>query len=122
MGRAGQLLTNMIKAIGLTREAVFIANILKCRPPKNRDPRPQESQACRGYLHRQIELINPKVIVALGRVAAQNLLQTDTPIGKMRGRQYRYEETDVPVVVTYHPAYLLRAAHGKSARLGRIFA
>ena len=113
VGRAGQLLTNMINAIGLTREAVFIANILKCRPPRNRDPRPQESQACRGYLRRQIELISPKVIVALGRIAAQNLLQTDTPIGKMRGRQYRYEDSDIPVVVTYHPAYLLRSPREK---------
>lgn len=109
VGRAGQLLTNMIKAIGLSREAVFIANILKCRPPRNRDPKPQEAQACRGYLRRQIVLISPKVIVALGRIAAQSLLQTDTPISRMRGRQYRYENSDIPVVVTYHPAYLLRS-------------
>ena len=113
VGRAGQLLNNMIRAIGLSRENVFIANILKCRPPKNRDPLPYESQACRPYLRRQIELLNPKIIVALGRIAAQNLLQTDTPIGKMRGRRYYYETSRIPVVVTYHPAYLLRSPQEK---------
>lgn len=113
VGRAGQLLTSMIRALGMRREQVYIANILKCRPPKNRDPRPQESQACRPYLRRQINLINPKIIVALGRIAAQNLLQTDTPIGKMRGRSYFYEETGIPIVVTYHPAYLLRSPQEK---------
>jgi DNA polymerase len=113
VGRAGQLLTNMIRALGMRREQVFIANILKCRPPKNRDPRPQESHACRPYLRRQIELLNPKIIVALGRIAAQNLLQTDTPIGKMRGREYVYEDTGIPIVVTYHPAYLLRSPQEK---------
>jgi uracil-DNA glycosylase family 4 len=113
VGRAGQLLNNMIRAMGLRREKVFIANILKCRPPKNRDPLPHESQACRPYLRRQIELLNPKIIVALGRIAAQNLLQTDTPIGKMRGRRYFYESSRIPVVVTYHPAYLLRSPQEK---------
>jgi uracil-DNA glycosylase family 4 len=113
VGRAGQLLNNMIRAIGLSREKVFIANILKCRPPKNRDPLPHESQACRPYLRRQIELLSPKIIVALGRIAAQNLLQTDTPIGKMRGRRYFYETSHIPVVVTYHPAYLLRSPQEK---------
>ena len=113
VGRAGQLLTSMIRALGMRREQVYIANILKCRPPKNRDPHPQESQACRPYLRRQINLVNPKVIVALGRIAAQNLLQTDTPIGKMRGLKYFYEETEIPVVVTYHPAYLLRSPQEK---------
>ncbi|MEN8130099.1 MAG: uracil-DNA glycosylase [Pseudomonadota bacterium] len=113
VGRAGQLLNNMIKALGLRREQAYIANILKCRPPRNRDPRPEESQACRPYLRRQIELLSPRVIVALGRVAAQNLLQTDTPIGRMRGRQYRYEDSEIPVVVTYHPAYLLRSPREK---------
>jgi uracil-DNA glycosylase family 4 len=113
VGRAGQLLNNMIRAMGLKREKVFIANILKCRPPKNRDPLPHESQACRPYLRRQIELLDPKIIVALGRIAAQNLLQTDTPIGKMRGRRYFYESSRIPVVVTYHPAYLLRSPQEK---------
>lgn len=113
VGRAGQLLTSMICALGFSRQQVYIANILKCRPPKNRDPRPEESQACRPYLRRQIELLKPKIIVALGRIAAQNLLQTDTPIGRMRGRQYVYEDTDIPVVVTYHPAYLLRSPREK---------
>ena len=109
VGRAGQLLTSMIRALGLRREQVYIANILKCRPPNNRDPRPEESQACRPYLERQIELVRPRILVAVGRIAAQNLLQTDTPIGKMRGRVYRYGPREIPVVVTYHPAYLLRS-------------
>jgi len=113
VGRAGQLLNNMIKALGLSRERVYIANILKCRPPRNRDPLPVESQTCRPYLQGQIELLAPRVIVALGRVAAQNLLRTDTPIGRMRGRQYIYEKSDIPVIVTYHPAYLLRSPREK---------
>jgi DNA polymerase len=113
VGRAGQLLNNMIKALGLSRDRVYIANILKCRPPRNRDPLPEESQTCRPYLQRQIELLAPRIIVALGRVAAQNLLQTDTPIGRMRGRQYIYEKSDIPVIVTYHPAYLLRSPREK---------
>jgi DNA polymerase len=109
VGRAGQLLNNMLLAIGLRREQVYIANVLKCRPPKNRDPRPEEAQACEPYLKRQIDLLRPKVIVALGRIAAQNLLKTDTPIGKMRGRTYVYADTSIPLLVTYHPAYLLRS-------------
>ena len=113
VGRAGQLLTQMLRAIGLAREEVFIANILKCRPPNNRDPKPEEVNACRSYLNRQIELLEPKIILALGRIAAQSLLQTDTPIGKMRGRLYTLEEHNIPVVVTYHPAYLLRSPKEK---------
>ncbi len=113
VGRAGQLLNNMIRALGLRREKVYIANILKCRPPKNRDPQSGESLACRPYLRRQIELLNPKIIIALGRIAAQNLLQTDTPIGKMRGRKYMYDNSGIPVIVTYHPAYLLRSPREK---------
>jgi DNA polymerase len=109
VGRAGQLLNAMLQALGLSRERVYIANILKCRPPRNRDPRPEEAQACRPYLQRQIELLSPRVIVALGRIAAQNLLQTDTPIGRLRGRRHVYGQTAIPVVVTYHPAYLLRS-------------
>jgi uracil-DNA glycosylase family 4 len=109
VGRAGQLLNAMLLALGLSRERVYIANILKCRPPRNRDPRPEEAQACRPYLQRQIELLTPRVIVALGRIAAQNLLQTDIPIGRLRGRRHVYGQTGIPVVVTYHPAYLLRS-------------
>lgn len=109
VGRAGQLLTNMIRALGYRREAVYIANILKCRPPGNRDPAPEESLRCRPYLRRQIALLSPGIIVTLGRVASQNLLQTDRPISRLRGRPHQYEATGIPVVVTYHPAYLLRS-------------
>ena len=113
VGRAGQLLTNMLRAIGLAREEVFIANILKCRPPNNRDPQQSEIQSCRPYLRQQIEFIQPKIILAVGRIAAQALLKTDTPIGKMRGKEFKYEDTDIPVVATYHPAYLLRSPQQK---------
>jgi DNA polymerase len=109
VGRAGQLLNSMLKAVGLKREQVFIANILKCRPPQNRDPTPMESSCCTPYLHRQIELVNPKLILCVGRIAAQNLLSTDTPIGKLRGQVHRLGGAQRPVVVTYHPAYLLRS-------------
>ncbi len=111
VGRAGQLLNAMLLAIGLKREQVFIANILKCRPPNNRDPKPEEAANCAPYLQRQIALIQPKIILAVGRIAAQNLLQTDTPIGKLRGQPHRYG--DIPLVVTYHPAYLLRTPGDK---------
>ncbi len=114
VGRAGRLLNNMLLAVGLKREAVYIANILKCRPPGNRDPRPEEAQSCRPYLTRQIELIEPRLILVLGRVAAHNLLDTKTPLGKLRGSVYRYQDTDVPVIVTYHPAYLLRSPADKA--------
>lgn len=107
VGRAGQLLNTMLKAIGLLREQVFIANVLKCRPPGNRDPKPAEAHACLPYLYRQIELIDPVVILCLGRVAAQTLLKTDTPIGKLRGRLHHIGRW--PLIVTYHPAYLLRS-------------
>tara|TARA_R110002096_G_scaffold65006_4_gene158284 strand:- start:12841 stop:13524 length:684 start_codon:yes stop_codon:yes gene_type:complete len=106
VGRAGKMLDEMLRAIGLQRDAVFIANVLKCRPPNNRDPKPDEAAACRAYLERQIELVKPRVILAVGKIAAQNLLQTDDPVGRMRGRQH--ELNGVPLVVTYHPAYLLR--------------
>lgn len=109
VGRAGQLLNSMLRAIGLERSQVFIANILKCRPPNNREPSPEEAAHCTPYLDRQIELVRPRIILAVGRIAAQNLLQTDTPIGRMRGRVYSYGPRQVPVVVTYHPAYLLRS-------------
>lgn len=108
VGRAGQLLNSMLKAIGLAREQVFIANILKSRPPNNRDPRPEEVRACLPYLFRQIELVNPRVILCVGRIAAQTLLQTDTPIGKLRGQLHRIA-ANRPMIVTYHPAYLLRS-------------
>ena len=109
VGRAGRLLNAMLKALGFAREEVYIANIVKCRPPQNRDPRPEEVAACAAYLRRQIELVAPALILAVGRVAAQNLLGSSMPIGKLRGREHRYAETGVPVVVTYHPAYLLRS-------------
>jgi len=104
VGRAGELLNAMLAAIGLKREQVFIANILKCRPPQNRDPEPAEVAACSHFLAQQVEMIKPRFIVALGRVAAQNLLNTDTPIGRMRGQIYHYGEPTIPVVVTSHPA------------------
>jgi DNA polymerase len=109
VGRAGQLLTSMLKALGFRREDVYIANVLKCRPPGNRDPRPEEARACRGYLERQIELVSPTLIVAVGRIAAQNLLATDTPLGKLRGKVHALGVRRWPLVVTYHPAYLLRS-------------
>ncbi|MEB4592311.1 uracil-DNA glycosylase [Candidatus Thiothrix sp. Deng01] len=108
VGKAGQLLTNMLLAIGMRRETVYIANVLKCRPPNNRDPKPDEVSNCRGYLERQIELVNPALILVVGRIAAQNLLQTDAPLARLRGREHRAPLTGTPVVVTYHPAYLLR--------------
>jgi len=107
VGRAGQLLNSMIAAIGLKREQVYIANILKCRPPNNRDPKPEEAELCRPFLERQIALVKPRLILAVGRIAAQNLLHTDTTIGRLRGTVHRLG--DLPVVVTYHPAYLLRS-------------
>lgn len=113
VGRAGRLLNAMLQAVGLQREQVYIANILKCRPPNNRDPRPEEIACCEPFLWRQIQLIGPQVILAVGRVAAQSLLKTTTPIGRLRGRPYRLAELGIPVVVTYHPAYLLRSPQQK---------
>jgi uracil-DNA glycosylase len=106
VGRAGQLLTQILEAIQLKREDVFICNVLKHRPPGNRNPEPDEVKACSPYLIRQIELVQPKVILALGTFSAQTLLDTKTPIGKLRGQVHEYH--GVPVVVTYHPAALLR--------------
>jgi len=107
VGQAGKLLDAMLAAIGQARgRNVYIANVLKSRPPGNRDPSPDEVTACLPYLERQIDLIKPKIILALGRFAAQSLLLTDTPIGRLRGRVHAYR--GVPLVVTYHPAYLLR--------------
>ncbi len=113
VGRAGKLLDAMLLAAGQPREQVYIANIVKCRPPDNRDPKPEEAQACSGYLAQQIEWVNPKIILAVGRVAAQNLLHTDAPVGRMRGRVHSMPGTGIPVVVTYHPAYLLRSPQQK---------
>ena len=109
VGRAGKLLDAMLAAIGLKRGDVYIANIVKCRPPRNRDPHTDEIAACSGYLRRQIEAVSPRLLVATGRVAAQSLLSTTKPIGHLRGRTYRYGEDRLPVIVMYHPAYFLRS-------------
>jgi len=114
VGRAGKLLDNMLRAISLTRNQVYIANIVKCRPPGNRDPHTAERAACSGYLSQQIALLQPKLIIVVGRVAAHTLLSTDESVGKLRGRQLSYGERGIPVVVTYHPAYLLRSPLEKS--------
>ena len=111
VGRAGQLLNAMLQAIGLHRDGVYIANVLKCRPPNNRDPMGQEVRECEPYLHQQVAAIRPKLIVALGRFAAQSLLKTTRPINKLRGETFTYE--GIPLIVTYHPAYLLRNAIDK---------
>jgi DNA polymerase len=107
VGRAGRLLNAMLRAAGLGREQVFIANILKCRPPRNRDPQPAEVVECMPYLLRQIELVSPALVLCVGRIAAQNLLGTDAPLGRLRGSLHHLP-SGVPVLVTYHPAYLLR--------------
>ena len=109
VGRAGKLLDAMLAAIGLERGDVYIANIVKCRPPRNRDPHADEIAECSGYLRRQIETVSPRVLVAAGRVAAQSLLSTTKPIGRLRGRTFRYGEDRLPVIVMYHPAYFLRS-------------
>jgi DNA polymerase len=106
VGQAGQLLTKILKAIHLEREDVYIGNIIKCRPPKNRSPEPEEIAACLPFLQRQIRAIRPKLICALGTFAAQTLLQTQTPISRLRGHFQAYE--GIPVLPTYHPAFLLR--------------
>jgi DNA polymerase len=113
VGRAGQLLNEMLLAMGYKREAVFIANILKCRPPNNRDPKPEEALSCEPYLLRQIELIQPKAILSVGRISAQNLLKTEIAVGKLRGRIHHFGNGAIPLVVTYHPAYLLRSPEQK---------
>lgn len=114
VGRAGQLLDAMLSAIGVSRDSVYIANTLKCRPPGNRDPEPQETRQCSDFLAGQIALLQPKVIVAVGRIAANTLLESDEALGRMRGRVYSLPGAHaVPVVVTYHPAYLLRSPDQK---------
>lgn len=106
VGRAGQLLTDIIKAMKLTREDVYICNILKCRPPQNRNPEPDEITACEPFLLKQLQVLQPRVICAMGKFAAQTLLKTATPISTLRGRFHLYH--DIPLMPTYHPAYLLR--------------
>lgn len=120
VGRAGQLLTHMLKAISLSRENVFIANILKCRPPNNRDPSPEEVATCTPYLREQIELIQPKLIVAVGRIAAQFLLESTQTLGRLRGQWHDYHGT--PLYVTYHPAYLLRSPREKAKAMVDLYA
>lgn len=123
VGQAGQLLDNMLKAVGLNRggtgaQGVYIANVLKCRPPANRNPQPEEVAKCEPYLRRQVELLQPQIILALGRFAAQSLLQATVPdiatlpLGKLRGQVHQYN--GVPVIVSYHPAYLLRTPQDKA--------
>ena len=114
VGRAGLLLDNMLAAIGLDRRQVYIANILKCRPPGNRNPTVEEASACAPYLRRQIELLSPQVIFAVGGVAAHNLLATDDSVGRLRRYRHRLPGTEVPVLVSYHPAYLLRRPEEKA--------
>ena len=109
VGPAGKLLTEMLFAVGFSRADVYIANILKCRPPGNRNPAPEEVACCNAYLQQQIALMQPQLILAVGGVAAHNLLQTDEKVGQMRGTLHHYGETNIPLVVTYHPAYLLRS-------------
>lgn len=108
VGRAGQLLDQMLRAAGFSRQQVYIANILKCRPPDNRNPAPDEILACSGYLDQQIAMIEPKAILAVGGVAATSLLQTDLSVGRLRGEVHKLGERKIPLIVTYHPAYLLR--------------
>ena len=118
VGKSGQLLDNMLRAIGLTRDAappeqqVYIANSVKCRPPGNRNPEPGELAQCEPYLVRQLRLVQPRIILAMGRFAVQSLLRSAEPIGRLRGRVHRYE--GVPLIVTYHPAYLLRSPLDKA--------
>ena len=115
VGRAGQLLNRMLKAIDFDRAQVYIANVVKCRPPDNRNPSLDEIAHCEPYLRQQIAFIQPKIILALGGVAAKSLLKCDTPVGRLRGRVYQFEDTGIPIVVTYHPAYLLRSPQQKRA-------
>jgi uracil-DNA glycosylase family 4 len=112
VGRAGQLLNAMLEAIGFARENVYIANILKCRPPNNRDPQTEEVNLCTPFLTKQIALLNPKLLLAVGRIAAQFLLNSKTALGQLRGRLHSFNH--MPLIVTYHPAYLLRSPKDKN--------
>ncbi|WP_305041196.1 uracil-DNA glycosylase [Geoalkalibacter sp.] len=111
VGEAGRLLDRILFAMGLRRDQVYICNVEKCRPPQNRDPRPEEIAACEPYLQRQLAAINPRIIVALGRIAVQSLLREQSPISRLRGRWHTYQ--GIPLMPTYHPAYLLRNPAGK---------
>ena len=113
VGRAGELLTKIIQATGFKRSDVYIANILKCRPPGNRDPKPEEVSRCLPFLCAQIALLKPKMMLAVGRIAAQNLLATDAPLARLRGKLHHFGEANTPLVITYHPAYLLRTPSDK---------
>jgi uracil-DNA glycosylase len=113
VGRAGQLLNAMLLAVGRPRETVFIANILKCRPPGNRDPKPEEVSRCLPFLEQQIALLKPALMLAVGRIAAQNLLGTDAPLARLRGKLHHFGAAATPLVITYHPAYLLRTPADK---------
>lgn len=113
VGAAGQLLNEMLRAVGVARGDVFIANILKCRPPGNRDPRPAEVAACAAHLSAQVALVAPKLILAIGRIAAQSLLRQEAAVARLRGRAHAYGPAGIPLVVTYHPAYLLRTPEDK---------
>jgi DNA polymerase len=113
VGRAGQLLNSMLRAIGLAREQVYIANVLKCRPPHNRDPLASETAECLPFLERQVALLKPKIMLGVGRIAAQNLLRTDQSLGRLRQKVHLFGASRVPLVVTYHPAYLLRTPTDK---------
>ena len=112
VGRAGKLLDEMLRAVGLCRDAVFIANVLKCRPPRNRDPSKAEAAACRSYLEQQIAAVAPRLILVVGRIAAQELLGSNAPVGRLRGSEHDFNGT--PLIVTYHPAYLLRSPAQKA--------
>ncbi len=114
VGRSGQLLDRMLAAIGIAREQVYITNIVKCRPPNNRDPKPEEALKCRAFLDAQIRAIEPRVILSVGRVSAHNLLDTNAPVGKLIRELHRLPGSEVPVKVTYHPAYLLRNPSAKA--------
>lgn len=114
VGRAGQLLDQMLMAIGLTRYQIYIANILKCRPPQNRDPKPEEQQCCTPFLLQQLQLIQPKLIVSLGRISAQYLLQSNLSLSRLRNQLHCYSAANIPLLVTYHPAYLLRTPADKA--------
>jgi uracil-DNA glycosylase len=113
VGRAGQLLNSMLRAIGLAREDVYIANVLKCRPPHNRDPLAIETVECLPFLEQQIALLKPKIMLSVGRIAAQKLLRTDVSLGRLRQKVHTFGASRVPLVVTYHPAYLLRTPTDK---------
>ncbi len=109
VGAAGKLLNEMLRAVGLGRGDVFIANVIKCRPPENRNPTPAEIGACAGHLQAQLDLLAPRLILAVGRIAAQSLLGQNEPVGRLRGRAHAFGPAGIPLVVTYHPAYLLRS-------------